>query len=57
MKKNKSPQTNILCHSINCKLNTSYRTEYKRGYCKSGSIAISSKNICLDKFTDDDGQD
>lgn len=56
MKTNKLPKTNITCFMTECKLNTSYRTEYKRGMCKSGAIAI-GKNGCLDKFTDDDGED
>lgn len=41
----------ITCFMTECKLNTSYRTEYKRGICKAGKIAIGKKG-CLDKLID-----
>jgi hypothetical protein len=44
-------KTEITCFGIECKFNTSYRTDYKRGYCKAGKCAISSKGTCLEKDT------
>lgn len=57
MKTKHEYKTNIICHSVDCKFNSSHRTEHKRGFCKSGKIAVNSRNMCLDKFTDDDNED
>ena len=53
MKTNKLPQTNITCFLIECKHNSGYRTEQKRGYCLTHAVAI-NRHGCLDKFTDED---